>query len=156
MIERFQIVALVVLLAGGSLFLYFHYTGISLRDVVKETGTPIMHIGKKSLRVEIVKTPEERMIGLSNRDALTGVDGMLFVFDAPDMHQIWMKDMRFPIDIIWISEDLEVISIDHQVRPDTYPTLFRPLRPARYAVETNAIFAETFDLHPGQKVSLPQ
>ena len=80
---------------------------------------------------------------------------MLFVFDANDYHGIWMKDMRFPIDIIWIAEDKTIVEITRNVAPETYPTIFKPPRPVRYVIETNPYFAESFSINVGDTVELP-
>ncbi|MEW6610560.1 MAG: DUF192 domain-containing protein [Patescibacteria group bacterium] len=57
------------------------------------------------VRAEIMRTPEEKARGLSGRESLEEGKGMLFVFDPPTRPSFWMKDMRFPIDIIWIYQD---------------------------------------------------
>ena len=62
---------------------------------------------------------------------------MLFVFDKPDTYGFWMKDMRFPIDIIWISGD-KVIYVLSEVHPDSYPNLFKPPIPVDKVLEINA------------------
>ncbi len=125
-----------------------------MRDIFSP-GTPIIHIGEIPIQVKIVDTPDSRKQGLSGQEELPGVDGMLFVFDTSDYHEIWMKGMKFPIDIIWIDESLIVINVEEAVSPDTYPRKFRPTRPARYAVETNAQYADTFGITAGKKVRLP-
>ena len=37
---------------------------------------------------------------------------MLFIFSQPDFYPFWMKDMKFPIDIIWLDENLQIINIE--------------------------------------------
>jgi uncharacterized membrane protein (UPF0127 family) len=54
------------------------------------------------VEVELARTLEEKMRGLSGRPALKSGHGMLFVYDRPEPVSIWMKDMRFPLDIVWI------------------------------------------------------
>ena len=66
------------------------------------------------VEVEIMRTPEEKTRGLSGRAGLEDGKGMLFVFDPPSMPSFWMKDMRFPIDIIWIYND-KVIGVASSV-----------------------------------------
>ncbi len=53
-------------------------------------------------------------VGLSGRDSIGSADGMLFVFDEPKLPAFWMKDMRFPLDIIWIAGG-RVSDIDENV-----------------------------------------
>ena len=93
------------------------------------------------LSAEVVSGIGDRMRGLSNREYLSYNEAMLFVFPDAGMHGIWMKDMRFPIDIIWLDEQQMVITIESNVSPDSYPTVFNPVTPAKYVVEVNAGWA---------------
>lgn len=70
-------------------------------------------VGKKEYEVEVAKTDKELEEGLSNRDSLDKDKGMLFVFDKPQTVGFWMKDTHFDLDICFIDEDEEVISIYH-------------------------------------------
>ncbi len=155
MMNKIQILIIVVLIPIGFLYWYSTSKNIPVREIFFP-GTPVMHIGEIPLRVEIANSEEERKTGLSGRKELEGVNGLLFVFPEAGYHSMWMKDMSFPIDIIWISEDLKVIGIDESVSPDTYPRVFRPSEPARFAVETNVHFSDTFGLRVGHKVRMPQ
>jgi uncharacterized membrane protein (UPF0127 family) len=60
--------------------------------------------GQKIKILDILRTDEERSRGLSGRDAIAANEGMYFTFPEEDAYGFWMKDMRFPIDIIWISK----------------------------------------------------
>ena len=62
-------------------------------------------IGTSEFKVEIANTPLLRSQGLSGRDFLDPSEGMLFIFESPGKHGFWMKDMKIPIDIIWIQGD---------------------------------------------------
>jgi len=97
-----------------------------------------LKIDKMTLNVELADTPEKKEKGLSNKRSLAENQGMLFVFDHPDFYSFWMKDMFFPIDIIWIGKDLKIIDITKDVWPDTYPKNFKPSSPIKYAIEVNA------------------
>ncbi len=134
--------------------MYIH-SGATFNDLFLPT-VPVMHIDKVPIRVELALTEAERVKGLSGRSEFTERDGLLFVFPESGYHTIWMKDMYFPIDIIWIDENLEVIGIDKNISPDTYPRTYRPSRPAKYILETNVHFSDTYGLHAGDMVSLPE
>lgn len=68
-------------------------------------------IGNKRFQVEIAFTEEEKEEGLSNRKSLDKNKGMLFVWEKPETVGMWMKDTLIPLDIIFINEDLIVISV---------------------------------------------
>lgn len=82
------------------------------------------------------------MRGLSGREKLPENSGMLFVFDKPDYHSFWMKDMKFAIDIIWIDENKKIVDITYNTAPETYPATFRSNVPVQYVLEVNAGWAE--------------
>ncbi len=87
-------------------------------------------------QVEVADTEPLREQGLGSRGSLKAGHGMLFVFDTPASWGIWMKDMRFPIDILWAREDGTVITVVHNVSPDTYPLALYPQTPdAKYVLE---------------------
>jgi len=69
-----------------------------------------LKINEIDLYVELADTPEKRAQGLSGKKELNHDRGILFVFDKSDAYSFWMKDMNFPIDIIWLDEAKKVIS----------------------------------------------
>lgn len=76
-----------------------------------------IEIGDKEYNVTCARTEEERIKGLQGRESLDENKGMLFVFDEPDTIDFWMKDTKIPLDIIFINEDMEVISV-YQGEPE--------------------------------------
>ncbi len=152
--NKIQIILIAIIIPIGALYLYASNQGVSIQKLFRDE-TPILRIGEIPIRVEIADSSEELIKGLSGRPDIGKMNGMLFIFPETAYHSIWMKDMNFPIDIIWISEDLKVINIERGVTPDTYPRSFRPKEPARYALETDIYYADTFGIEPGQLVKLP-
>lgn len=69
-----------------------------------------------TLSVELADTPTARASGLSNRDAVTG-DGLLLRWDSPGRHPIWMADMRFALDLVWLDERGAVLAVLLNVPP---------------------------------------
>ena len=78
---------------------------------------------------------------------------MLFVFDKPGQYPFWMKDMNFAIDIIWIGEDLRVVYIKKDARPELYPETYTPTENAKYVLEVPAGFSEKNNLKVGDSAS---
>ena len=70
-----------------------------------------IEIGDKKYNVTCARTEEERIKGLQRVTELKEDEGMLFFFDEPQTVDFWMKDTKVPLDIIFIDEDMEVISI---------------------------------------------
>ena len=99
-------------------------------------------VGTSVLQVEIAQTTEQKITGLSYRPSLAEGRGMFFIFDTDGGHGIWMKDMQFSIDIIWIDAAMKVVHIEKSVAPDTYPEVFTSPTPARYVLEVPAGYTE--------------
>ena len=68
-------------------------------------------LGDKEFNVKEARTQEEKQKGLMNVKELPSNEGMIFYYDEPDLVQMWMKDTLIPLDIIFINEDQEVISV---------------------------------------------
>ena len=105
--------------------------------------------------VEVAEKSADRKRGLSGRKDLGGVDGLLFIFPATGEHGIWMKEMHFSIDVIWLDEQGRVINVTEELTPESFPKIFYPEAPARYAIETNPGFAAGAGMTPGTQVELP-
>ena len=92
------------------------------------------------LQVEVMVKDEDRAMGLMFRPSLPKDRGMLFIFERPDFHGIWMKNCKFPIDIVWLDEERKVAHVAESVPPckaEPCP-VYSPLRRAAYVVELNA------------------
>lgn len=112
-------------------------------------------IGDNRVRVLVADTESERARGLSGRETLALDEGMLFVFEEPGTYGFWMKEMRFSIDILWISAEGRVVGVEKSASPDSYPRIFTPPIPIRYVLEAPAGFFDAHQLEVGQKVLLP-
>jgi uncharacterized membrane protein (UPF0127 family) len=96
----------------------------------------------KVLQTEVMVKDEDRQMGLMFRPSLAADHGMLFVFDHLDFHRIWMKNCKFPIDILWLDENKKVVHLAEGVPPckeeDGRCPDYGPLQRAAYVVELNA------------------
>ena len=113
-----------------------------------------VQLAGKTIRVTVADTPELRAKGLGGREGLAQDEGMLFIFDSDAKYQFWMKDMRFPIDILWIFASGQVVDIRESVSPSTYPAVFAPNSPARYVLELPAGFVKENDVVAGEILRL--
>ncbi len=101
--------------------------------------------GGKTYTVDVADTYLTLKQGLSERRSLGADEGMFFIFNKPDTYGFWMKDMNFPLDIIWINENYKIVHIERDVKPDSYPKVFYPSVGASYVLEIRA--GETEKLH---------
>ena len=101
-----------------------------------------LFIGDAKISIEIAKTTAELTKGLSGWPALAENSGLFFIFPNSGIHGIWMKDMNFPIDIIWLDENYQIVFIKENAMPKSYPEVFTPSTPARYVLEVLAGFVQ--------------
>lgn len=94
-----------------------------------------VQIGKAAIRVELATTEAEQILGLSGRTSLATSTGLLFVFKNLGRCGIWMKDMNFPIDVLWITDDLKVSDIVENMTPASYPKVYASHVPVKYVLE---------------------
>ena len=100
------------------------------------------------VRIEVARTDVEKIRGLSGRDGLAPGEGMLFVYEEPARPAIWMRGMRFPLDILWIRDGRVVDLVTEVVPPipGEVPRVFVPRQEARYVLEVPAGFVERYGI----------
>lgn len=98
------IVALFVGLVLGSGYIFDRYTLISVD--IKRDGQDIV-----SYKVELASTPGERQQGLMYRASLPEDEGLFFVMPEERIQKFWMKNVSFPIDIIFIDKNFKVVGV---------------------------------------------
>jgi len=111
-------------------------------------------LGDADFTLLLADTDEKRQQGLGGVESLGNQEGMLFVFPEPKRQGIWMKEMRIPLDIIWLGTSGEVVHIEKNVSPDTYPQIFLPEAPSSYVIELNAGVVEEIGLAVGDVIEL--
>jgi len=119
---------------------------------------PNVKIGQAEFSVDIADTGALREQGLSGRASLPENSGMFFVFPSLGNYGFWMKDMNFPIDIVWIKGDTVAgFSENTKPQPGTsilFLKIYYP--PARIdkVLEINAGLVKKLGLKIGDSVSL--
>lgn len=106
--------------------------------------------------VEVVIKPEELSQGLSGRTTLPQRQGMLFVFAKLEVHSMWMPNMYFPLDIIWLDAEKKIVKIEENVSPCSGThncTSYSSSYPSKYAIEMNAFDASRIGLNVGKQLS---
>ncbi len=92
-------------------------------------------VARAIFKIEIADTPALQQLGLSGRADLAAGDALLFPFPKDAYYPFWMKDMNFPIDIIWINKDKKIVHIVEHASPASYPQTFQSPVLARYVLE---------------------
>lgn len=104
-----------------------------------------------TLKTDVSTTNKERMIGLSKYEKLSEDQAMLFVFEKKGFYSFWMRDMKFPIDIIWLDENKTIVSIKENADPVSFPQSYTPESESLFVVETVAGFVQKNNLEKGQQ-----
>lgn len=111
----------------------------------------------KLFTVECVVSPPKLAQGLSGRKKLSPGNGMLFIFETLDKQTMWMPEMNFPLDIVWLDETLSVSNISYGAKPcpdkGTCPNI-SSLYMAKYAIEMNEGEAAIYGFMNGTQLTV--
>ncbi len=133
---------------------YFQVNSKSINNSVNKSSTSTATINSATFRIELAKTPKEQAQGLSGRGSLSKDGGMLFVFDKPSYHSFWMRDMKFPLDIVFILND-KVIAVYENLPPafaDANPPQYGSGVASDSVLEINAGVARKNNIKVGDTV----
>jgi hypothetical protein len=114
--------------------------------------TRMLQAGDYRYQLEVADTPAAREQGLSGRGTLAADAGMLFAYDREGVLCFWMKDMQFPLDIIWLDAARTVVHLEENLSPGTYPENFCSPSPVQYVIELNGGQAARADIEIGQRL----
>jgi len=139
---------------GGIIFLSWGEKNDSLLlpNTPRGTYMPTVRVGESPVKVYIADSPEERQKGLSVFGTLPPATGMFFVFENDGMYGIWMKNMKFAIDIIWIDAEGNIVDMAEHATPESYPYVFEARGPSRYVLEVASGFIEQRNITPADHV----
>ncbi len=110
------------------------------------------------VKVEVVTEPDDVALGLMYREDIPEDRGMLFSFPDEGYQNFWMKNMRFPLDIIWINKNNEVVQIEENAMPcdtDACPT-YSSKEKAAYVLEVNANYTIEHNITVGSKIRITE
>lgn len=133
---------------------------ICLLTLISCTPKPqqaILILPTTKISLELALTPSEQAQGLSDRKNMPEDHGMLFIFPQEQELTFWMKDMYFPLDIIWLNKNNEVVDISlnqQPCKPNITCSIIMPKVPAKSVVEVNAGIVEKYKIKIGQKLKL--
>lgn len=108
----------------------------------------------KEIAVVIADAKARQEKGLSGYKKLEPNEGMLFVFSTPGAYGFWMKDMLFPIDIIWFDKDYRVVDLWEHATPESYPKVYIPQKEAKYVLEVVSGFSSAHAVKYGDLLEL--
>lgn len=107
---------------------------------------------KTKFNIEFAETDYETQTGLMYRKGMEGDQGMLFIFPDQRMHSFYMKNTEFPLDIIYIKDDLKIASFQENAQPLNETGLSSQV-PIKYVLEINGGLAQELGLSIGDSIS---
>ncbi len=113
--------------------------------------TTTVRIGAHALKVEVVQSDAERSAGLMFRQKLGRDDGMLFIFDEPAYHSMWMKNTLIPLSVAFIDAQGTILNI-LDMEPQTLDS-HMSAGPSIYALETNKGWFTSKKIKAGDRVT---
>ncbi len=126
------IVAIVVI------FIITLFVTVVLPGVMRPSDVDLQ-LGSGLFHAKIATNNDDRAKGLSGVTELESNQGLLMAFPSESKWGIWMKDMKVPIDIVWLDKDKKVIYIVKGASPESSTSkIFSPRTPAKYVVELPA------------------
>ena len=133
------------------IYLIFNFFLVSFYTFSNEKIDVSIYNKNITFNVEVVKTIEERRIGLMYRKKLLNNEGMLFIFPREKIIKLWMKNTYIPLDVIFISENKVIVDIKKNMEKLS-ETIVKSKVKSRYALEFNAGLINKLDIEIGDKV----
>ncbi|GDX61700.1 hypothetical protein LBMAG33_0100 [Candidatus Levyibacteriota bacterium] len=146
---------LLLFLALIIIFLIDRYS--SIINLFPLVVRPFIIINSHRFKIISANTPISQEVGLSTYTSLPIDKGMLFTFEKADYYNFWMKNMKIPIDIIFINGD-SVVTIFQNVQPPTTKDqklpLYKPEKPSDSVLEINAGLTNKYNIKKNDKVKI--
>lgn len=148
----FAFIALVILVVGATLGVNYIKNG----SFFSFGKTAKVSINNTTFTAEIADTAKKQEIGLSEKTSLDSDKAMLFPFGKPYYYRFWMKNMKFPLDIIYIQNN-KIVEIFEEVKPPTNnenPEILVPKETADTVLEINAGLSKQNNIKTGDEVKI--
>jgi len=114
-------------------------------------------IDRYNISAFVADTDDKRSKGLSGVENMFENQGMLFIFNYPSKQGFWMKEMMFPLDIIWLDSNNSVIHIEKKLQPCMsvlFCSVYSPSSDAKYVLETISGFTDLHSVNEGDKIKI--
>lgn len=145
---------LLLIIIGG-----VYYTQNGFTFPLSFQKTVVVTIKDHQFKPTIAKSDKEKEIGLSTKTSIDDNSGMLFIFDKSDYYAFWMKNMKFPVDIIFINKN-RIATIHSNVKVPASDTkdenipIYKPEEPADKVLEIKAGLSDKYSLKKGDEVKI--
>jgi uncharacterized membrane protein (UPF0127 family) len=132
------------------------FLALLIISYVLSKQTTKVTVGTTTFNAKIADSEKEREIGLSKTNKLTDKDSMLFLFENSSKYSFWMKDMKFPIDIIFIRDGkvVDVVKNAKPVNANSPLDIYQPEEEADKVLEINAGLSDKLNIVKGTIIKI--
>ncbi len=132
-----------------TIFFIFLFSFAWLGNIFAET----VCVKDVCIEAEVADSPESRQLGLMFRESMPENRGMLFVFPQEGKYNFWMKNMNFPLDMIWVDSNYTIVEIKENMLPcrDSCPVI-APSKEASFVLEVAVGFVKKNKLEVSDKI----
>jgi uncharacterized protein len=130
---------------------------INFMRTIQQQAVVLTFPSGEQVYLEVADSAEERMMGLFFLDALPEDRGMIFIFDKGEPVRLWTRGYHFPVDILWLDEEFELVSIEEEVplcEKDPCPNYTPGDERAQYAIKISSGQTRERGLKIGDRLNL--
>jgi len=144
---------IIAIFAAIYLGLIYQSDKTTISKPLADYRTTNTNIGNIAYMLYVADTDKRRVQGLSGVEKLASNEGMLFVFETKAFQSFWMKEMNFPLDLIFL-DDSRVVDVVENVSPDSYPQVISSQASANKVIEINAGEVSRNGIEPGDEIRI--
>ncbi len=141
-----------LLVLGIVIIVFLRFRGVDILPNIGGNDTAV--IREQTFKLEVADDEKERAKGLSERDSLDRNRGMLFIFEQKGKYGFWMRNVKFPLDLIYISDN-KIVQIFKNAEPkseDENIPVFTPDSEANFVLEINGGLSDEYGFEVGDEV----
>jgi len=149
---------IIAAVAVGALGIAFVPQDIRDRDTSFPKGT--VKIDNDVITVEIAETAAEKQRWLTFRQDLLPLDtAMLIKYDKPDLHEVWMLNVEYNLDLIWFDESGYAVYMIKNAPPcenvvETISCTYKTTKQALYVTAATSGFIDDHGISVGSKMTI--
>lgn len=117
--------------------------------LAQQFGTTQLSAGMHLIQAEVATTQAQREQGLMLREKMPANSGMVFVFDAPAMQCMWMKNTLLPLSVAFIDAEGKIVNIEDMQAQTLDSHCSKKAVPVMYALEMNLGWFKQKNIKPG-------
>lgn len=150
--HKFTLTMIIIVMCGFVLVMLLPHTTTTCGEKYRKDVIVSNAEQSVTIAAQLAATELDRELGLGSKKCIGSSQAMLFMFDEPGYYGIWMKNMMFPIDIVWLDYTKEVVGIEKNVSPDSFPHIYTPVSRSQYVVELHGGATDVFGIDIGDQL----